>query len=67
MAKITLAESTGGSYIKEAGKNVLLQITAAKYSQDFGKVEMTLTNEKGETMNNNFGLMNNDGSINKLS
>ena len=65
MAKINLAESTGGSYIKEAGKNVLLQITHAKYNQDFGKVEMTLTNEKGETMNNNFGLMNNDGSINE--
>jgi len=65
MAKINLAESTGGSYIKEAGKNVLLQITNAKYNQDFGKVEMTLSNEKGETMNNNFGLMNNDGSINE--
>ena len=65
MAKINLSENTGGSYIKEAGKNVLLQITHAKYNPDFGKVEMTLSNEKGETMNNNFGLMNNDGSINE--
>lgn len=61
MAKINLAESTGGSYIKEAGEKVLLQITHAKYNPDFGKVEIILTNEKGETMNNNFNLLNSDG------
>ena len=61
MAKINLAESTGGSYIKEASEKVLLQITHAKYNPDFGKVEMILTNEKGETMNNNFNLLNSDG------
>lgn len=64
MAKINLSESNG-QFIKEAGKKVLLQITKAQYDQEYGKVEIELKNEKGETVNNNFGLMGNDGSINE--
>lgn len=65
MAKIELTKMSGSAFIKEAGAKVLLQITHCKYNQEFGKVEMTLTNEKGETMNNNFSLMNSDGSPNE--
>lgn len=64
MARIQLAESNG-AYITEAGKNVLLKITKCNYDPEYGKVEMTLENEKGETLNNNFGLMAQDGSMNE--
>jgi hypothetical protein len=65
MAKIKLVESTGGAYINQAGSKVLLRITKSNYDQDFGKVEITLENEKGELVNNNFGLMSQDGSMNE--
>lgn len=64
MAKINLAESNG-AFINQPGKNVLLVITKAKYDQEYGKVEIVLENEKGEIVNNNYGLLDNDGSINE--
>lgn len=63
MAKINLAESNG-AFISQPGKNVLLVVTKSKYDQEYGKVEMTLENENGEIVSNNFGLIDNDGSIN---
>ena len=64
MAKINLAESNG-AFINQPGKNVLLVVTKSKYDQEYGKVEMTLENENGEIVSNNFGLIDNDGSINE--
>lgn len=64
MAKINLAESNG-TFISQPGKNVLLVVTKSKYDQEYGKVEMTLENENGEIVSNNFGLIDNDGSINE--
>ena len=65
MAKIQLVESSASNYINQAGKQVLLRITKSHYDQDFGKVEIALENEKGEIVNNNFGLMSQDGSMNE--
>lgn len=64
MAKITLAESNG-AFINQPGKNVLLRITKAKYDTGFGKVEIVLENENGEIVNNNYNLIDNDGSTNE--
>lgn len=61
---IKLSESSG-KFISKAGENVLLKITKAKYDQEFGKVEIVLENEHGETVNNNFGLLNQDESANE--
>lgn len=63
MAKIKLAASTGGAFISKAGKNVLLQIIESDYDQDFGKVSIVLQNKKGETMQNNFNLLDAEGSL----
>ena len=65
MARIKLTESTGGAYINKAEKNALLQITSCEYDPEFGKISMILSNERGETMQNNFRFMNNDGSQNE--
>lgn len=64
MAKITLAESNG-AFINQPGKNVLLRITKAKYDTEYGKVEIVLENENGEIVNNNYNLIDNDGSTNE--
>lgn len=64
MAKITLAESNR-QFINEAGEKVLLLITKANYDAEYGKVEIELKNERGEIVNNNFGLIANDGSQNE--
>ena len=63
MAKIQLSESHG-QYMQESGERVLLVITKSHYDQEYGKVEIELKNEKGEIVNNNFGLMGNDGTQN---
>ena len=64
MAKIKLSESTGGGYITKEEKNALLKITHAEYDMDFGKVKINLVNERGESMQNNFNLLNSDGTNN---
>ena len=64
MAKIKLVE-TGAGFIDKAAKNELLKITSCEYNPDFGKVTMTLADQSGKVMNNNFNLLNADGSNNE--
>ena len=61
MARIPM---TGGFQIMPEGEQVL-KITAAEYDEDFGKVTFTLTNVKGQTCQECFGLLNQDGSPNE--
>ncbi len=60
MAKIQLSESNG-QFISEAGEKILLVITKTNYDTTYGKVEIELKNERGEVVNNNFNLIDNDG------
>lgn len=43
----------------------VLKITAAEYDEDFGKATFTLANAKGQTGQERFSLMNQDGSPNE--
>ena len=61
MARIPM---TGGFQIMPEGEQVL-KITAAEYDEDFGKATFTLTNAKGQTCQERFNLMNQDGSPNE--
>lgn len=55
---------TGGFQIMPEGEQVL-KITAAEYDEDFGKAIFTLANAKGQTCQERFGLLNQDGSPNE--
>jgi hypothetical protein len=55
---------TGGFQMMPEGEQVL-QITAAEYDEDFGKAIFTLTNVKGQTCQERFSLLNQDGSPNE--
>ena len=61
MARIPM---TGGFQIMPEGEQVL-KITKAEYDEDFGKAIFTLANAKGQTCQERFGLMNEDGSPNE--
>ena len=61
MARITM---TGGFQIMPEGEQVL-KITAAEYDEDFGKAIFTLANAKGQTCQERFGLLMQDGSPNE--
>lgn len=61
MARIPM---TGGFQIMPEGEQVL-KITAAEYDEDFGKAIFTLANAKGQTCQERFGLLNQDGSPNE--
>ena len=43
----------------------VLKITAAEYDEDFGKAIFTLANAKGQTCQERFSLLNQDGSPNE--
>jgi hypothetical protein len=55
---------TGGFQIMPEGEQVL-KITTAEYDEDFGKVIFTLENAKGQTCQERFSLLNQDGSPNE--
>jgi hypothetical protein len=55
---------TGGFQVMPEGEQVL-KITAAEYDEDFGKATFTLANAKGQTCQERFNLMNEDGSPNE--
>ena len=61
MARIPM---TGGFQIMPQGEQVL-KITAAEYDEDFGKAIFTLANAKGQTCQERFNLLNQDGSPNE--
>lgn len=61
MARITM---TGGFQIMPEGEQVL-KITNAEYDEDFGKAVFTLANAKGQTCQERFSLLNQDGSPNE--
>ena len=61
MARIPM---TGGFQIMPEGEQVL-KITAAEYDEDFGKAIFTLANAKGQTCQERFSLLNQDGSPNE--
>ena len=61
MARIPM---TGGFQIMPEGEQVL-KITAAEYDEDFGKATFTLTNAKGQTCQERFSLLMQDGSPNE--
>ena len=61
MARITM---TGGFQIMPEGEQVL-KITKAEYDEDFGKAVFTLANAKGQTCQERFGLLMQDGSPNE--
>ena len=61
MARIPM---TGGFQIMPEGEHVL-KITAAEYDEDFGKAIFTLTNAKGQTCQERFSLLNQDGGPNE--
>ena len=61
MARIPM---TGGFQMMPEGEQVL-KITAAEYDEDFGKATFTLANAKGQTCQERFSLMNQDGSPNE--
>lgn len=61
MARIPM---TGGFQMMAEGEQVL-KITAAEYDEDFGKAIFTLTNAKGQTCQERFSLLNQDGSPNE--
>lgn len=49
----------GNGFIKEAGEKVLLKVTKVDYKPDFGKINITLANENGESITNNFTITKN--------
>ena len=55
---------TGGFQIMPEGEQVL-KITKAEYDEDFGKAIFTLENAKGQTCQERFSLLNQDGSPNE--
>jgi hypothetical protein len=55
---------TGGFQIMPEGEQVL-KITAAEYDEDFGKAIFTLANAKGQTCQERFSLLNQDGTPNE--
>ena len=61
MARIPM---TGGFQIMPEGEQVL-KITSAEYDEDFGKVTFVLTNAKGQTCQERFSLLNQDGNPNE--
>ncbi len=61
MARIPM---TGGFQIMPEGEQVL-KITKAEYDEDFGKAIFTLENVKGQSCQERFGLLNQDGSPNE--
>jgi len=61
MARIPM---TGGFQIMPEVEQVLM-ITAAEYDEDFGKAIFTLANAKGQTCQERFSLLNQDGSPNE--
>ena len=61
MARIPM---TGGFQIMPEGEQVL-KITKAEYDEDFGKAVFTLENAKGQTCQERFGLLMQDGSPNE--
>ena len=61
MARIPM---TGGFQIMPEGEQVL-KITKAEYDEDFGKATFTLANAKGQTCQERFSLLNQDGSPNE--
>lgn len=61
MARIPM---TGGFQIMPEGEQVL-KITKAEYDEDFGKATFMLENAKGQTCQERFGLLNQDGSPNE--
>lgn len=60
MARISI---TGGFQIMPEGEQVL-KITAAEYDEDFGKAIFTLANAKGQTCQERYSLLNQDGTTN---
>ena len=60
MARITM---TGGFQIMPEGEQVL-KITKAEYDEDFGKAVFTLENAKGQSCQERFGLLMQDGTPN---
>lgn len=61
MARIPM---TGGFQIMPEGEQVL-KITAADYDEEFGKAIFTLANAKGQTCQERFSLLLQDGSPNE--
>lgn len=61
MARIPM---TGGFQMMPEGEQVL-KITKADYDEDFGKVLFVLENAKGQTCQERFSLLNQDGSPNE--
>ena len=61
MARIPM---TGGFQIMPEGEQVL-KITKAEYEEDFGKAIFTLENDKGQTCQERFSLLNQDGTPNE--
>jgi hypothetical protein len=55
---------TGGFQMIPEGEQVL-KITKAEYDEDFGKATFTLENAKGQTCQERFSLLNQDGSPNE--
>jgi hypothetical protein len=55
---------TGGFQIMPEGEQVL-KITAAEYDEDFGKAIFTLENAKGQSCQERFSLLNQDGTPNE--
>jgi hypothetical protein len=55
---------TGGFQIMPEGEQVL-KITKAEYDEDFGKAIFVLENAKGQTCQERFSLLNQDGSPNE--
>lgn len=55
---------TGGFQIMPEGEQVL-KITKAEYDEDFGKATFTLVNAKGQSCQERFSLLNQDGSPNE--
>lgn len=61
MARIPM---TGGFQIMPEGEQVL-KITKAEYDEDFGKAIFTLENAKGQSCQERFSLLKQDGSPNE--
>ena len=61
MARIPM---TGGFQMMPEGEQVL-KITKAEYDEDFGKAIFTLENARGQSCQESFGLLNQDGTPNE--
>ena len=61
MARIPM---TGGFQVMPEGEQVL-KITKAEYDEDFGRAIFTLENVKGQSCQERFSLLNQDGSPNE--